>query len=256
MNRGYAIEPFLKTVTMDRFEAPEAIGVLRWVAHDRVPPSICAYQMKLLDNFRLANEREDFQLVKDGIDKEVHFSGTNLWILIFAILIASLGLQTNSPAVVIGAMLISPLMGPIMGLGFGIAIDDRQLLKRSILSFLFATSVSLTISTCYFLLAPVHDATSEILHRTAPTIYDALIALFGGLAGMLATSSKLKGNVIPGVAIATALMPPLCTAGFGLANWNGKYFFGALSLFFINTVFIALATLLTARLLNFRRKTR
>jgi uncharacterized hydrophobic protein (TIGR00271 family) len=209
--------------------------------------------MRILDNFKLANEREDFQLVKDDIEKEIQFSRTNLWILIFAILIASLGLLTNSTTVIIGAMLISPLMGPIMGLGFGIAINDLQLLKRSILNFLFASSVSLTISTSFFLLTPIHEATSEILHRTSPNIYDALIALFGGLAGMVATSSKLKGNVIPGVAIATALMPPLCTAGYGLANLNPKYFFGALYLFFINTVFIALATLVTARLLKFRQ---
>ena len=212
--------------------------------------------MKLLAHFKLSHEREDFQLVRGEIEKAIHFSGTNLYILILAILIASLGLHSNSPAVIIGAMLISPLMGPIMGLGFGLAIYDLQLLRRSIFNFLFASTVSLTISTLFFLLTPVHEATSELLHRTSPSTDDALIALFGGLAGMLATSSKLKGNVIPGVAIATALMPPLCTAGYGLANLNSKYLFGALHLFFINTIFIALATLVTARLLNFRQEPR
>src|SRR5207344_576283 len=131
-----------------------------------------------------------------------------------------LGLNVNSPAVIIGAMLISPLMGPIMGLGLGMGISDLPLLKKSLYNYLFAGAVSLATSTIYFLLTPVTGADSEMLSRTSPTIYDVLIALFGGLAGMFATSSKQKGNVIPGVAIATALMPPLCTAGYGLATFK------------------------------------
>ena len=210
--------------------------------------------MSLLDKFRLVHEREAFPYIREEIEKGVEFNGTNLWILIFAILIASLGLYSNSTAVVIGAMLISPLMGPIIGMGFGMAISDITILKRSTLNLLFASAVSLSMSTLFFLLAPTHEVTSELLHRTSPNIDDVMIAFFGGLAGMLAMSSKLKGNVIPGAAIATALMPPLCTAGYGLATWNGTYFFGALYLFLINTVFIAAATFVTTRFLRFGRR--
>ena len=207
--------------------------------------------MNFLDNFKLGAEQEDFQKVSTNIHNGIAFKGTNLWILIFAIFIASLGLNVNSTAVIIGAMLVSPLMGPIMGLGYGMAINDLELLKKSLFSYLFATGVGLATSTVFFLLSPINDAHSEILARTSPNIYDVLIALFGGLAGILATSSKLKGNVIPGVAIATALMPPLCTAGYGLATFQFQFFFGALYLFLINSVFIALATLITARFLKF-----
>jgi uncharacterized hydrophobic protein (TIGR00271 family) len=208
----------------------------------------------ILDNFRLNNEKENHQTVIDSIDSGVVFKGTNLWILVFAIFIASLGLNVNSTAVIIGAMLVSPLMGPIMGLGLGLAINDLSLLKKALLNYLFAAGVGLATSTIYFLLSPINDAHSEILARTAPNIYDVLIALFGGLAGILATSSKQKGNVIPGVAIATALMPPLCTAGYGLATLQFYYFFGALYLFLINTVFIALSTLITLRFLEYPYK--
>ncbi|MBV6462390.1 MAG: hypothetical protein HJHJAOHD_02539 [Flavobacteriales bacterium] len=210
--------------------------------------------MNIIDNFRLADEKEDFHKVSDNIENGIDFKGTNLWILIFAIFIASLGLNVNSTAVIIGAMLVSPLMGPIMGIGFGMAVNDLNLLRKSFFSYLFAAGVGLLTSTIFFLLSPINDAHSEILARTAPNIYDVLIALFGGFAGMLATSSKLKGNVIPGVAIATALMPPLCTAGYGLATLKAEFFFGAFYLFLINTVFIALATLITARLLKYPYK--
>ncbi len=206
---------------------------------------------RILDSFRLKNEKEDFQTVINSIYKGVEFRGTNLWILVFAIFIASLGLNVNSTAVIIGAMLVSPIMGPIMGLGLGMAINDIELLKKSLFNYFFAACVGLTTSTIYFLLSPINDAHSEILARTSPNIYDVLIALFGGLAGILATSSKQKGNVIPGVAIATALMPPLCTAGYGLATSKYSFFFGAFYLFIINTVFIALATFVTARVLKF-----
>jgi uncharacterized hydrophobic protein (TIGR00271 family) len=206
---------------------------------------------RILDIFRLINEKENHQTVIDSIDRGVVFKGTNLWILVFAVFIASLGLNVNSTAVIIGAMLVSPLMGPIMGLGLGMAINDLSLLKKALFNYLFAAGVGLATSTIYFLLSPINDAHSEILARTAPNIYDVLIALFGGLAGILATSSKQKGNVIPGVAIATALMPPLCTAGYGLATLQFYYFFGALYLFLINTVFIALTTLITLRFLKY-----
>lgn len=209
---------------------------------------------RILAAFSIRKEKEDFEVVIERIDKGVSFSGTNLWVLVFAIFIASLGLNVNSTAVVIGAMLVSPLMGPIMGLGLGMAINDLQLLKKAVTNYAFALGVGLTTSTVFFLLSPLNEASSEILARTSPTIYDVLIALFGGFAGILAMSSRQKGNVIPGVAIATALMPPLCTAGYGIANWNLTYLFGAFYLFVINTVFIALATLITARFLNFPRK--
>jgi uncharacterized hydrophobic protein (TIGR00271 family) len=207
--------------------------------------------MNIIDHFRLKSEREDYQIVIENIDKGVVFKGTNLWVLVFAIFIASLGLNLNSTAVIIGAMLVSPLMGPIMGLGLGMAINDLALLKKALSNYLLAAGIGLTTSTLYFLISPLNEAHSEILARTSPTIYDVLIALFGGLAGILATSSKQKGNVIPGVAIATALMPPLCTAGYGLATLKFNFFFGAFYLFLINTVFIALATLITARFLKF-----
>ncbi len=210
--------------------------------------------MNLLDHFRLHSEKEDYQLVIDNIDKVVVFKGTNLWILVFAILIASLGLNVNSTAVIIGAMLVSPLMGPIMGLGLGMAINDLALLRKSLSNYLIAAVVGLATSTLYFSVSPINEAHSEILARTSPNIYDVLIAFFGGLAGILATSSKQKGNVIPGVAIATALMPPLCTAGYGLATLQFSYFFGAFYLFLINSVFIALATLIATRFLKFPYK--
>ena len=205
----------------------------------------------MFDQFKITYEKEDHDKVTESIESSIPFKGTNLWILVFAIFIASLGLNVNSTAVIIGAMLISPLMGPIMGLGYSMAINDLDLLKKSFSAYFFAAIVGLSTSTLYFLISPINQAHSEILARTSPNIYDVLIALFGGLAGMLATSSKLKGNVIPGVAIATALMPPLCTAGYGLATLKFNFFFGAFYLFIINTVFIALATLVISKLLKF-----
>ena len=189
-----------------------------------------------------------------SIRNGVVFKGTNLWVLIFAIFIASLGLNVNSTAVIIGAMLISPLMGPIMGFGLSVGISDFELLKQSFRSYLLTTFISVVTSTLYFSLTPLNEVQSELLARTTPTIYDVLIALFGGLAGIIALSTKDKGNVIPGAAIATALMPPLCTAGFGLATGNIFYFLGAFYLYFINSVFISLATFLGVRFMHFKRK--
>jgi uncharacterized hydrophobic protein (TIGR00271 family) len=208
----------------------------------------------IFDKFKLNAEKEDLRTVVENIDAGVVFRGTNLWVLIFAIFVASLGLNVNSTAVIIGAMLISPLMGPIMGIGLGMGINDLALLRKAIFNYSVATGVALATSTLFFLLSPLDDAHSEILARTSPNIYDVLIALFGGFAGILATSSKQKGNVIPGVAIATALMPPLCTAGYGIATLQFNYFVGAFYLFIINTVFIALATLIMVRLLHFPHK--
>src|SRR6478736_9852190 len=158
----------------------------------------------LFDYFKLKDEKEDFSIIFENVDKGVSFRGTNLWILVFAIFIASLGLNVNSPAVIIGAMLVSPLMGPIIGLGLAMAINDLRLLKKAVFNYLFSAGVSLATSTIYFLISPLNEVHSEILARTSPNVYDVLIAFFGGLAGILAMSSKFKGNVIAGVAIATA----------------------------------------------------
>ncbi|MGO1672045.1 MAG: DUF389 domain-containing protein [Sphingobacterium sp.] len=206
---------------------------------------------KLLRRFNIRSEQEDYEVIHQVMESGIVFKGTNLWILIFAIFIACVGLNVNSTAVIIGAMLISPLMGPIIGMGYSLATYDFTLLKKAASNFGFAVASGLITSTLYFLVTPINEAHSELLARTQPNIYDVLIALFGGLAGIIAMSSKVKGNIIPGVAIATALMPPLCTAGYGLATANWSYFLGAFYLFTINTVFIGAATLITVRLLKF-----
>ena len=204
--------------------------------------------------FDLRKSKDNEELTVVSIRNGVIFKGTNLWVLIFAIFIASLGLNVNSTAVIIGAMLISPLMGPIMGFGLAVGISDFELLKQSFRSYLLTTFISVVTSTLYFSLTPLNEVQSELLARTTPNIYDVLIALFGGLAGIIALSTKDKGNVIPGAAIATALMPPLCTAGFGLATGNIFYFLGAFYLYFINSVFISLATFLGVRFMHFKQK--
>lgn len=201
--------------------------------------------------FNLENELYDFTVIHENIRKDIVFKGTNLWILMFAIIVASVGLNMNSTAVIIGAMLISPLMGPINGMGYSIAIYDMPLFRQALKNFSFAVFTSLAASTAYFFLSPISTAHSELLARTSPTIYDVIIALFGGMAGIIAISSKQKGNVIPGVAIATALMPPLCTAGYGLATAQFEFFFGAIFLFTINTVFIAISSVAISQILKF-----
>lgn len=210
---------------------------------------------KIIGAVNLQSDIQDNDIIHESIEKNIIFKGTNLWILVFAIIVASVGLNMNSTAVVIGAMLISPLMGPINGIGYSIATYNFPLFRKAIKHFTFAVIASLITSTAYFAVTPISTAHSELLARISPTIYDVLIALFGGLAGMVAISSKNKGNVIPGVAIATALMPPLCTAGYGLATGQWNYFFGAFYLFTINTVFIAISTLIISQLLKFPIRT-
>ena len=196
----------------------------------------------------------DYAATLNQIKAGVDFKGGNLWALIFAILIASVGLNVNSTAVIIGAMLISPLMGPIMGAGLALGINDIELFRRATRNLAIAAAASILTSALYFTLSPLAEVQSELLARTRPTLYDVLIATFGGAAGMVALTRKGdKGNVLPGVAIATALMPPLCTVGFGLAKWNWHFVIGALHLFIINALFICLATLALTRLLNFER---
>lgn len=203
--------------------------------------------------FNLRPDLEEEQAIIEEVTRGVSYRGANLWILIAAIFIASLGLNVNSTAVIIGAMLISPLMGPIIGMGLAVGTNDLDLLKRALKNFSVATLISVLTATIYFFISPLEEAQSELLARTTPTIYDVLIAFFGGAAGIIALSTRGRGgNVIPGVAIATALMPPLCTAGYGLATGQLNFFFGAFYLFFINTVFISLATSLGVRMMRFR----
>ncbi|MBS6984013.1 TIGR00341 family protein [Paraprevotella clara] len=204
----------------------------------------------------LRNDKVPEEETIASIKASVEFRGANLWILIFAIFVASLGLNTNSAAVIIGAMLISPLMGPIMGMGLGVGINDFELLKRAFRSFATATIFSVLTATFYFAITPIDEAQSELLARTSPTIYDVLIALFGGLAGIVALCStgQRGGNVIPGVAIATAIMPPLCTTGFGIATGNWIYAAGAFYLYLINSIFISLATFIGVNIFDFKKK--
>ncbi len=194
--------------------------------------------------FSLADDKSEADEIDADIRSNVSLRGTNLWVLIIAIVIASVGLDVNSTAVVIGAMLISPLMGPIMGIGYGIGVYDFPLIRKSVVSLAVATLIAFLTSTVYFMLSPLSEAHSELLARTSPTIWDVLIAFFGGMAGIIAATHKNRSNVIPGVAIATALMPPLCTAGYGLANGQWNFFFGAFYLYIINSVFIAFASVI------------
>lgn len=211
--------------------------------------------MDIRKYFYISITSSDEQEIIESVKKGIVFKGFNLWVLVFAIFVASLGLNVNSTAVIIGAMLISPLMGPIIGMGLAVGISDFDMLKRSFKHYALSAGVSVVTATIYFLLSPINEAQSELLARTSPNIYDVLIAFFGGMAGVVAICAKEKGNVIPGVAIATALMPPLCTAGFGLAQGEWMFFLGALYLFFINTVFISLATFLGVRFFRFQRQT-
>ena len=209
---------------------------------------------KLTGIFNLHEGEDNREKVLSGIAGNISFRGANLWTLACAIIIASVGLNVNSPAVIIGAMLISPLMGPIVGAGFALGIYDFTLLKKSLRNLLIATIVSLTVSTLYFFISPFKDVQSELLARTAPNIYDILIAFFGGIVGVIAVTRVEKGNPIPGVAIATALMPPLCTAGYGIATAHWEFFLGAFYLYSINCVFIGIATFLLVKYLKYAPK--
>lgn len=206
----------------------------------------------LFNTLNLSSGEEKQDKVLDNVKTSISFRGSNLWILACAIVIASIGLNVNSTAVVIGAMLISPLMGPIVGAGFALAIYDFELLKKSLKNLLVATIVSLAVAWLYFLVSPFKEAQSELLSRTSPTIYDVLIAFFGGLVGVIAITRVEKGNPIPGVAIATALMPPLCTAGYSLAIGNYSYFLGSFYLYSINCFFICIATFFIVKYLKYK----
>lgn len=197
-------------------------------------------------------EHVDVVQASDYIRKNVTLIGPNAYVLACAIFIASIGLNVNSTAVIIGAMLISPLMSPIIGIGYSLGVNDSQLLKKSAINLVYMLIISVMVSAIYFVISPLElETTTELDARTNPTIYDVLIALFGGLAGIIEISNKQKGTVFSGVAIATALMPPLCTAGYGLATLQMSYFVGALYLFFINSVFIALASFVVVKALKY-----
>ena len=199
------------------------------------------------------NDHIDTAAAERSIRNNIEFKGPNAWILAVAVIIASVGLNVNSIPVVIGAMLISPLMGPIFGLGLGLGVSDIQLMKSSGKNLLVMVSISLVVAFLYFLITPLSLSNpTELLARTSPTFYDVLIALFGGFAGILEQCRKDKGTVFSGVAIATALMPPLCTAGYGLACGEFSYFLGALYLFVINCIFIMLATYVGVKYFKFR----
>ena len=208
---------------------------------------------RVFERFALGADAASQEEVNSNVQKGIMIKGTNLWVLIFAIFIASLGLNTNSTAVIIGAMLISPLMGPIIGMGYSMGVYDFALLKESFRNFIIMIVVSLITSAIFFTLPLISATQSELLARTQPTTYDILIALFGGLAGMVAQTRKDRtGTVIPGVAIATALMPPLCTVGYGLATFQFRFMMGALYLFTINSIFIALASFIVTRVMKFK----
>lgn len=203
--------------------------------------------------FNVAEDLEPQLDAEQSIRSGVSFKGSQLMVLIFAIFIASLGLNTNSIPVIIGAMLISPLMGPIIGMGLAIGIQDFVLLKRGLKNVMAAMIGSILTSAIYFLISPQYEGSSQLLARTSPSIYDVFVALFGGAAGILSIACRNKGQVMPGVAIATSLMPPLCTAGYGLATLQMKFFLGALYLFFTNTIFILFATWIGVKLMRYRK---
>ncbi|MBD5196820.1 MAG: TIGR00341 family protein [Muribaculaceae bacterium] len=211
-----------------------------------------AFWNEVLSYFNIKDDLESQQDVETSIRSGVSFKGSQLLTLIFAIFIASLGLNTNSVPVIIGAMLISPLMGPIIGMGLGIGIQDYDLLKRGLRNITAAMLGSILTSALYFLISPQYEGSSQLLARTSPSIYDVFVALFGGAAGILSIAAKNKGQVMPGVAIATSLMPPLCTVGYGLATLQMQFFLGALYLFFTNMIFILFATWIGVKLMGFK----
>lgn len=221
----------------------------------KISGTLARFGKFLRERFSLEEDKDDEADVIQAISRGIEFRGINLWTLIFAIFIASIGLNINSPAVITGAFLISPLMGPIMGIGMGVGINDLAMIQRALKNISLAAFISLLTSTVYFFISPLHLAQSELLARTSPTVWDALVAFLGGLAGIVAGSRREKvSNVIPGVAIATALMPPLCTAGYGLATGNLYYFAGAFYLFLINAICISIATFLIVRYLGYKQK--
>ncbi|MAQ59139.1 TIGR00341 family protein [bacterium] len=209
-----------------------------------MPKNLRGFLRKLVD---LREGAEDKKTIVENVKDESDFTAVRFWILVSAVLVASVGLNMNSVPVIIGAMLISPLMGPIVSMGVALSTYDWGLMRRSLRNFIILTAIGVVMSTIYFALSPINNAQSELLARTQPTIFDILIAIFGGVAGFIAVSrARGSGTVIPGVAIATALMPPLCTIGYGIGTLQAKFFLGASYLYLINSIFICLAVLVVA----------
>jgi uncharacterized hydrophobic protein (TIGR00271 family) len=215
-----------------------------------MPNQVKRFFRKLLD---LREGAEEKSVIVENVKDDGDFSSARFWTLVFAIGVASVGLNINSTPVIIGAMLISPLMGPIVSMGLALSINDWGLMRRSFRNFLILTAISISISALYFSLSPITNAQSELLARTSPTMFDVLIAVFGGIAGFIGVSRARHNNVIPGVAIATALMPPLCTVGYGIGTLQPQFVFGAFYLFLINSIFICLSSLLVAKYLKLPR---
>lgn len=211
-----------------------------------------SYLKKLMDVLDMKNDQDTSINIHNQLSNGVTLKGSPMVILFCAIIIASVGLNTNSTAVIIGAMLISPLMNPILAIGYSISTYDGKLFKNALISFLTLFSIALATSSVYFMLTPITTATSEILARTEPGIFDFIIAFVGGLAGIVGVSRKEKTNVIPGVAIATALMPPLCTVGYGLSTGQPSIAKGAFYLFSINVFFIILSTFLICKVMRLK----
>lgn len=209
----------------------------------------------LTGTFSLKDDVTSQDEIYDRLVTGAALRGTNMCVLILANLIACIGLNMNSTAVIIGAMLISPLMGSIMAIAYGIASGDVKIVERFAIGFSMQILICLVTSTVYFSITPISDSTSELLARTAPTVWDVLIGLFGGLAGIIGMTRKEKSNVIPGVAIATALMPPLCTAGYGIAAGQWQFFLGAFYLFLLNSYFICLSSIVVLIVLKVPRHT-
>ncbi len=220
---------------------------------NRLAVSLRVFVNDMKNFLNVADDLESQDTAESAIRSGVSFKGGQLLVLVFAIFIASLGLNTDSIPVIIGAMLISPLMGPIIGMGLAIGIQDYELLKRGLKNISMAVLGSLLASALYFLVSPQYEGSSQLLARTSPSIYDVFIALFGGAAGIVGIACKNKGQVMPGVAIATSLMPPLCTAGYGIATLQSKFFFGALYLFFTNMIFILVASWIGVKMIGYKK---
>jgi len=216
-----------------------------------MPEPISSFFRKLLDVREGAEEKS---VIVENIKDDADFSSARFWTLVFAIFIASVGLNINSIPVIIGAMLISPLMGPIVSIGLALSINDWGLMRRSFRNLLILTGISIAISSLYFALSPITNAQSELLARTSPTIFDVLIAVFGGMVGFIGISRAKQSNIIPGVAIATALMPPLCTVGYGIGTLQPKFIFGAFYLFLINCIFICLSALIVSSYMHLPKR--
>lgn len=244
------------STSADRIPEPYASGATATKSSPLPPPhkfkDMCRRLLRELWTSLKITDLEPEDSTVANIRSGVSFRGSQLLILIFAILVASLGLNTDSIPVIIGAMLISPLMGPIIGMGLALAISDYELLRRGLKNISLAVIGSVVASALFFLISPQYEGTSQLLARTSPSIYDVFIALFGGAAGIVSIAIRNKGQVMPGVAIATSLMPPLCTAGYGLATMQMNFFFGAFYLFFTNCLFILVASWIVVKILKFK----